>query len=158
MTHWLWSQSRLLHHFFYSISSDCLSHICWPPPFLLLGCFCLDVPGRCPTLPHACGSIREWIFEEKVLLRCRIPLPRNRCWRLCRYRLQELWNREGVSILPVGGYYANCSSPSLQGEPTFGVLGKENIISHNHEIVELVYSMLLDLIANWPIFTSQTTK
>lgn len=80
------------------LSSDCLSHLCWPSAFLLLGCLLLDVSGGCATLSHAGGSLWKRILPQKVLLSVRLLLPRTRGGHLCGHRLQELWDKESVRV------------------------------------------------------------
>lgn len=91
----------LLLLFFFSPSplpSDCLSHLCWPSAFLLLGCLLLDVSGGCATLSHAGGGLWERVLPQKVLLSVRILLPRTGGGHLRGHRLQELWDQESVRV------------------------------------------------------------
>lgn len=78
--------------------SDCMSHLCWPSAFLLLGCLLLDVSGGCATLPHAGGGLWERVLPQKVLLSVRLLLPRTGGGHLRGHRLQELWDQESVRV------------------------------------------------------------
>jgi len=80
------------------LSSDCLSHLCWPSAFLLLGCLLLDVSGGCATLSHAGGGLWERVLPQKVLLSVRLLLSRTGGGHLRGHRLQELWDQESVRV------------------------------------------------------------
>lgn len=79
-------------------NSDWLRNHRGDPSLLLPGLLLLDVSWGGPAVPHACGSLWERIFTEKVLLRVWLPLPRHRGRCLCSYRLQELRDPKGVSV------------------------------------------------------------
>lgn len=76
-----------------------MCHHCRDPPLLLPGILLLDVSRGGPAVPHACGSLRERILAEEVLLRLWLPLSCHCGCRLDSYWLQELWDRESVSGL-----------------------------------------------------------
>lgn len=99
------------------LPSDCLSHLCWPSAFLLLGCLLLDVSGGCATLSHAGGGLWERVLPQKVLLSVWLLLPRTGGGHLSGHRLQELWDQESVRVktglfAPADWEVGLCYSPS----------------------------------------------